>query len=251
MIQGTGNTIHPTAQIDDNVRLGSYNRIGQNVVLSGFKGNAGSPITIGDCNDIHDGTRLLIGPGGCAIGDWNVFHNSMLVMGDGGLSIGHNCWFGQNTILDASGGLTIGNGVRVGMYSQIWTHVASGELVEGCTLFAHRPTLIADDVWLVGSCIVGSGLEIGRRTICLIGSLLTKSTPPGSVFGGSPARPLEGLNFYRQVSLEEKVEMMRGWATAFCSLPGNNGLLASFSESEPRVRIVDSSEGSTLLVGAS
>ena len=212
---GQNNDIDDTAQISPYVIIGSYNYIGKNVVIGGFKGHSQESISIGDCNYIHDNTRILMGPDGLSIGDWNVFHNSMLVMGEQRMEIGHNCWFGQNTILDSAGGLFIGNGVRVGMYSQIWTHVASGELVEGCTLFAERPTYIEDEVWLVGSCIVASGLRIRRRSICLAGSNVTKDTEPGKVYGGAPAKQLERLNFWREVSLNEKTEMMLSWARQF------------------------------------
>jgi len=212
---GDGNVVEKSARIDANVVLGSYNYIGENVIIGGFKGQSSMAINIGDCNYIHDNTRIVMGPGGLSIGDWNVFHNSMLVMGQKRMEIGHNCWFGQNTILDSAGGLYIGNGVRVGMYSQIWTHVASGELIEGCTLFATRPTYIEDEVWLVGSCIVGSGLRLGRRSICLPGSLLTKNTETGKVYGCSPAKQKKKLNYWKEVSLDDKMQMMLDWAKQF------------------------------------
>lgn len=214
---GIGNDIDPSAQVGPGVKLGSYNRIGPGVVIGSLNALHEAKITIGDCNVINDGTRILGGEGGVVIGDWNVFHNSMLVMGEGPMDIGSNCWFGQNTILDSAGGLSVGNGVRVGMYSQIWTHVASGELIEGCTLFASQPTRIEDDVWLVGSCIVGSGLTLSRRAICLIGSLLTKDAEPGRVYGGAPAKLLEKLDFWKEVTMSEKFEMMSVWVDEFVS----------------------------------
>jgi acetyltransferase-like isoleucine patch superfamily enzyme len=217
---GVGNEVDPAAQIADGVIVGSYNRIGPGVVIQGFRGH-GASVRIGDCNDIHANTRILAGPGGITIGDWNVLHNTMLVMANAGLTIGHNCWFGQHTILDGAGGLVIGHGVRVGMYSQLWTHVASGELIEGCTLFAHRPTEVEDDVWLVGSCIVGSGLRLGRRSICLISSNITKDTEPGRVYGGSPARLLEKLSFWKPLTLDEKMTMLAGWLEQFAAAQGD------------------------------
>ena len=190
------NQIHPSAKIGENVVIGKYNFIGPNAVIEGFKESAGQAI-LGDCNIINEGTRILAGHEGISIGDWNVFHNQMLVMGEGKMEIGHNCWFGQNTILDSSGGLKIGNGVRIGMYSQIWTHVASGELIEGCTLFGKRETIINDDVWLVGSCVVSSGVNLGRKSIFLIGSNVTKNTEEEKVYAGNPAKLMEKLNFYK------------------------------------------------------
>ena len=208
------NSIHPTALISEYVVLGKFNKIGANVVIEGFNGGCNT-VSIGDCNIINDNTRILAGEGGISIGDWNVFHNSMLVMGEKKMAIGHNCWFGQNTIVDSSGELVIGNGVRVGMYSQIWTHVASGELIEGCTLYSNRKTVIEDDVWLVGSCIVSSGVTLGQRCIFLIGSNVTKSTEPNKVYAGNPAKLLKGLNFYKPITITEKFDLMIGWVADF------------------------------------
>lgn len=228
------NQIHPTAKIGENVILGSYNVIGENVVIEGFKDKSGV-ITIGDCNIINDNTKILAGEEGIKIGDWNVFHNNMLVMAERKMIIGHNCWFGQNTILDASGGLELGNGVRVGMYSQIWSHVASGELIEGCTLYGNRKTIIKDDVWLVGSCIVSSGVILGERGIFLIGSNITKNTESNKVYAGSPAKIMEKLSFYGKISLDEKFELMKDWIKEFVKInPQYN-----FIENKEQLEIVN------------
>jgi acetyltransferase-like isoleucine patch superfamily enzyme len=229
---GICNLIEQSAQIHADVILGNYNYIGKNVVIDGFKGQSSGTIHIGDCNYIYDNTRIVMGAEGLAIGDWNVFHNSMLIMGKKRMEIGHNCWFGQNTIMDSAGELYIGNGVRIGMYSQIWTHVASGELIEGCSLFAMRPTHIEDEVWLVGSCIVGSGLRLRRRSICMIGSVLTKDTDAGKVYGGTPAKQMEKLNFWKKVSLHEKMQMMHAWAKQFVEQSAEGVDLVYQSESK-------------------
>jgi acetyltransferase-like isoleucine patch superfamily enzyme len=236
-VTGTGNDIDATAQIAGDVTIGSFNHIGRNVTIASFKGSRPGPIVIGDCNQIHDNTRILVGPDGLSMGDWNVLHNSMLVMGDRRLEIGHNCWFGQNTILDSTAGLYIGNGVRVGMYSQLWTHAASGELIEGCTLFASKPTHIEDDVWLVGSCIVGSGIRLGTKSICLVGSVVTKNTEARRVYSGVPAGVMERLNFWKEVTLPEKLQMVYGWAREFCK--ANGKFECALDEDKEMVRLSD------------
>lgn len=218
------NQIDPSAKIHPNVVLGSFNRIGKNVVIEILGNDPNIKATIGDNNIINDNTRIFI-HGEFKAGDWNVFHNDMLVMAEKKLLIGHNCWFGQNTILDGAGGLVIGNGVRVGMYSQIWTHVASGEQIEGCTLFSKRETIIEDDVWLVGSCVVGSGLKLGRRSIALINSVLTKDTLADRAYAGSPAKLMENAQFYKPVTLEEKFELIKGWLVDFVAMNSSELLL--------------------------
>ena len=211
------NQIDSTAKIHQNVVLGKHNRIGKNVVIEILGKNPNAKAIIGDNNVINDNTRIFI-YGELNIGDWNVFHNDMLLMAEDHLLIGHNCWFGQNTILDGAGGLEIGNGVRVGMYSQIWTHVASGEQIEGCTLYSKRKTTIEDDVWLVGSCIVGSGLTLGKRSTALINSVLTKDTLADKAYAGSPAKLMENANFYLPKTLDEKFEMLKNWLEEFVIL---------------------------------
>lgn len=211
------NQIHETAKIHPNVKLGEFNRIGKNVVIEILGNNPNATATIGDNNVINDNTRIFI-HGEFSVGDWNVFHNDMLLMAEDHLTIGHNGWFGQNTILDGAGGLEIGNGVRVGMYSQIWTHVASGEQIEGCTLYSKRKTVIEDDVWLVGSCVVSSGLVLGKRSTALINSVLTKDTEPDRAYAGSPAKLMEKAQFYLPKTIDEKFEMMTGWLQEFAQM---------------------------------
>ena len=214
------NQIHESAKISPRVELGKFNRIGRNVIIEVIGDHPDTIAKIGDNNIINDNTRIFIHKN-FNVGDWNVFHNDMLLMAEDHLIIGHNCWFGQNTILDGSGGLEIGNGVRVGMYSQIWTHVASGEQIEGCTLFAKRKTRIEDDVWLVGSCVVGSGLNLARRSTALINSVITKDTLPDRVYAGSPAKLMENANFYISKTIDEKFQMLSGWLSEFVLINTN------------------------------
>lgn len=224
------NQIHETAKINPKVKLGNYNRIGKNVIIDVLGDQAEIGVFIGDNNIINDNTRIIVHDT-LSIGDWNVLHNDMLIMAEEKMAIGHNCWFGQNTILDSTGGLQIGNGVRVGMYSQIWTHVASGEQIEGCTLYAKRETVIDDDVWLVGSCIVGSGIHLRKKSIALINSVVTKDTEEGRVYAGSPAKLMEKAKFYKEISLKEKHDLLNGWLTEFVNLSPDIDLLITDSES--------------------
>ncbi|MDN3671913.1 hypothetical protein QWY99_02380 [Flavobacterium branchiarum] len=211
------NQIDSTAKIHPNVVFGEHNRIGKNVVIEILGNNPNAVAIIGDNNIINDNTRIFI-HGEFIVGDWNVFHNDMLIMPEDSMRIGHNCWFGQNTILDGAGGLEIGNGVRVGMYSQIWTHVASGEQIEGCILFAKRKTIINDDVWLVGSCVVGSGIVLGKRSTALINSVITKDTLPDKAYSGSPAKIMEHVKFYLPKTIDEKFDMLKLWLYEFVEL---------------------------------
>lgn len=177
-----------------------------------------STIAIGDYCVIGSGTKFVCSGGDVDIRDWTSIHDRSLVLSTVGVRIGEHCWFGQHCVLDGSGGLTIGSGVRVGMYSQIWSHVAAGEQIEGCTLYGERPVTIEDDVWLVGSCIVASGVTLGKRLVALISSNITKSWPENTVLVGSPAIPKPSLSFYRPIAQEEKWALLGTWLDEIAKL---------------------------------
>lgn len=193
------------------INIGKFSTIGSGAQIVFAKPGA---VTVGDYCVIGPGVKIICSGGDVHIGDWTTLHDNCLVLSGQYVEIGEHCWFGQNCVIDGSGGLKIGRSVRVGMYSQIWSHVAAGEQIEGCTLFGERPVLIEDDVWLVGSCIVASGVTLGRRTVALIGSNITKSWPKNTVLAGAPATQKLGLSFYRDVALAEKMDMLERWLMA-------------------------------------
>ncbi|MEQ3659066.1 MAG: hypothetical protein ABNH21_08925 [Glaciecola sp.] len=213
--------------------LGQEVSIGKNVT---FIIPEGSTLTIGDYVTIGDSVRIVISGGNVDIGDWSTLHSNVLVLSGLGVSIGQHCWFGQNAVLDGTGELTIRNGVRVGMYSQIWSHVAAGEQIEGCTLFGTNPVNIEEDVWLVGTCTVGSGVTIGRKAICMNGSNVTKNVEANTVVAGLPAKLRPGLSFYKELHIDEKFKMLVGWLEEFEAQNKNAELKKINSES---VKLVD------------
>ncbi|WP_426071408.1 acyltransferase [Janthinobacterium sp. DSP2-3-3] len=173
--------------------------------------HAPGTVTIGDYCVIGPGVKFICAGGDVMLGDWSTLHENCLVLSGQGTQIGAHCWFGQNSIIDGTGGISIGRGVRVGMYSQLWSHVAAGEQIEGCTLYGERPVVIEDNVWLVGSCIVASGVTIGARTVALIGSNITKSCGANIVIAGSPAVQKSNMSFYREITLNEKWQLLDHW----------------------------------------
>jgi len=193
------------------VEIGRFTQVHHSAQINFIKPGR---VSIGDYCHIGPGVKIVCSGGNVSIGDWTSLHDQCLVLCGAHVTIGAHGWFGQNCVIDGSGGITIGRGARVGMYSQLWSHVASGEQIEGCTLFGQRPVTIEDDVWLVGSCIVASGVTLGRRTVALIGSNITKSWPAGSVIAGTPAAIKPGLSFYKDVTLDEKWAMLRAWVEA-------------------------------------
>lgn len=196
---------------DGEAYVGQFTQIGEGAQIVFTKPGR---VDIGDYCTIGPGVKMVCSGGNVALGDWTTLHDHCLVLSGRGVSIGPHCWFGQNCVIDGSGGITIHRGVRVGMYSQLWSHVAAGEQIEGCMLIGERPVVIEDDVWLVGSCIVASGVTLGHRTIALIGSNITKSWPANSVLAGVPAAIKPGLSFYQNITLAEKWSKLQAWLAA-------------------------------------
>jgi acetyltransferase-like isoleucine patch superfamily enzyme len=201
-------------QIPFPAKVGQYNEVGCGVQFLSFKDTCPGPVEIGDCNRIEDGTRILVGPGGFKMGDYNVIHNHCTIGGPGAFEMGHNCWFGQEVWLDSTGDLSLGNGVRVGVRSHIWSHMASGEQIEGWKV-VFRPTRLEDDVWLVGDDVhVASGVTMAARSAAMAHSTVTRDTLPDRVYAGTPAREVS-FRLRRDVTLDETMKMMWGWADDF------------------------------------
>jgi acetyltransferase-like isoleucine patch superfamily enzyme len=150
------------------------------------------------------------------MGDYSQLHNRCLTSGYKEVSIGHNCWVGQNSILNSTERLTLGNNVRIGTQSQLWTHVASGELLEGCTLFGEKPLTLEDNVWVVGGAVLSPGLTLRRNSIVMTGSVLTKSTEPYHVYAGMPALDVtEKLSVWKPTDIEEKLRLIAEFVSTF------------------------------------
>ena len=193
----------------------------------------GTVVNIADHVTIGDDVKIIVTSGVVNLGSWTTIHSACLLICEDSIDIGSHCWFGQNTVIDGSGGIKIGDGVRVGMYSQLWSHVAAGERIEGCTLFGSGRVVIESDVWLVGSCTVGSGVTIGRKTGCLAHSNIVSSLPSDVVAAGSPAKVKVGLNFYRDINQDEKWEMLVDWTKDY--IKSNDEIELSFEADLMRI----------------
>jgi len=212
--------------IEDNVVIGDNTIISAKNIYIGFGSKIEENCKMllrGENTKFSIGDNCLIGHDGKIIvpifevGDYVTLHNHLFVNGIKPCIIGHNVWVGQNCILNALDRLTIGNGVGIGTYSCIWTHGGHGELLEGCNILKIAPVVIEDDVWIVGSYnVVSPGVTLGRKSVILTGSVVTKDVAPYSCVAGNPARDITNkISPYRELTIDEKYKMMKTFMKEF------------------------------------
>ncbi len=195
------------------IKIGFKSTIDENSELKAINGRA-EYFILGDYCYLGKNQTVLVPA--FRIGDYTSIHKNALINGYKPCTLGHNCWVGQNSILNSTETLTIGNNVRIGTQSQIWTHAASGELLEGCTLFGADPVTIEDNVWIVGGAVVSPNLVLKNGSVIMVGSVLTKSTEPRRCYAGIPAKDVtDKIQVYKELSLKEKFEMMKGFIDEF------------------------------------
>jgi acetyltransferase-like isoleucine patch superfamily enzyme len=212
--------------------------IGSNTIISANYVSIGKGSTIeDDCRIILPGeqSKFIIGDncfiGSCSkinvpifkAGDYVILHNHLLVDGYKPCIMGHNLWVGQNCILNSTDNLTLGNNVGIGTYSSVWTHGFWGEKIEGCRVCKTAPVTIEDDAWIEGSYnVISPGIRIGKKSLVLTGSVVTKDVLPNSCVAGIPARDItEKVTPYVNVTLEQKYKMMRTFMLEFLESTAN------------------------------
>lgn len=210
--------------LEDNVKisakkiyLGNNVKIETNTRVSAIDGCM-DLLSLGDETLLGFNTQIMVPE--FILGDYSRIFNASLCSGYKPIRIGHNCWIGQSTILNSMELLRIGNNVRMGGNSQIWTHVASGELLEGCRFYGQKPVSIEDNVWLMGfGHTVSPGVVLARNTIVMSGSVVTKSTEPYHTYSGIPAQDVTaGLNGWSQPKEDEKFVMLQQFIEEFIVL---------------------------------
>ncbi len=210
--------IHPSAVIDDAVKLGDQVSIGPLCVLSeevsigtGTKlashVSIAAGVTIGDHCVIKSGVKI---ERGCVIGDRVILHPGAVVGADGfGLArdkagwvkipqtgvvvIGNDCEVGANTTIDCGAieNTILGDDVRLDNQIQIGHNVVIGDhtVIAGCTA-------VAGSTEIGRNCLIGGGVGIvGHIKICdgvtvQAMALVTNSIKePGSYSSVAPLQP--------------------------------------------------------------
>jgi acetyltransferase-like isoleucine patch superfamily enzyme len=112
----------------------------------------------------------------------------------GKLSIGDLTQIGDHSIIDVADDVTIGREVALGPNCVIYSHDhdyhnADGAAWKGPLMTA--PVSIGDGAWIGSGVTILPGVTIGERAVIAAGAVVTKNVPPGGVWGGIPAKPIQ------------------------------------------------------------
>jgi acetyltransferase-like isoleucine patch superfamily enzyme len=200
------------------IRIGYKTEVERGCSVSGFSNETTKPMGerfhLGDYSRV--GFAVRIAAPVLEAGDYTTIHNGSVIFGQSPCTMGHYCWLGQEVVINVRKEVKIGNSVRIGLRSQIWTHSASGELIEGCTIFSERAVEIEDDAWLIGTVIVTPGVHIKRKAVVLAGSVVTRDLESTRCYGGTPANDItEKIQPYKKLTLDEQYSMMKGFINCY------------------------------------
>jgi acetyltransferase-like isoleucine patch superfamily enzyme len=215
------------------ITLGKGVVVEPGAVITG-KGGPADEVVLGDFAFVGRGTRIMVPR--FSLGDYSKLHSNSFAHGAKPLQIGRNCWIGGNVVLDSMGGLDIDDNVGIGAQSQLWTHIRFGDIVEGCRFFSDRYMHVGKDAWFVGHCIV-SPVDVGERSMAMVGSVVTKDMLPNRVYAGIPAADITekvGPQFEDR-SVQQKAEALSDLIDSFVAEePEFAGQLVVVESSEDR-----------------
>ena len=112
-------------------------------------------------------------------------------LGPGGLEIGENSFIGDGAMIDLYNHVTLGKNVTIGQSVTLLTHTNVG--YEDHPLQKYFPKK-SEPLTIEEGCFIGAGttimpgIIIGKESFIAAGSVVTKSIPTNSLFGGVPAK---------------------------------------------------------------
>ncbi len=221
---GTENNIHPSAELEDDVRvepgaaIGPEARIGSGTIIA-----AGAVVGY----RVHIGRRCFIGPNTSVthalLGDGIILHAGVCVGQDGfGFAMGpqghlkvpqigrviiqDEVEIGANTTVDrgALRDTIIGEGTKIDNLVQIGHNVVIGR---HCVIVAQTAiagsSVLEDFVALGGQSGVVGHVRIGKGARIAATSSVNSDVPPGVRWGGTPAKPIK--QWFREITVLKKL----------------------------------------------
>jgi tetrahydrodipicolinate N-succinyltransferase len=101
--------------------------------------------------------------------------------------IGRNVWISQQVYLDElyPEAISIGDNSTIGLRSSIIAHLHWGRRRDSG---GYKPVVIEADVFIGPHTVILPGVRVGRGSVIKAGSVLTRSVPPGVMWGCGEGR---------------------------------------------------------------
>lgn len=203
--------ISPRAKLGDDVEVGPFSIIHENVIL-GNRVKIGAYCELGISTPLGDGTPLIIGDDSL-IRSHSVFYESSLF--GAGLSTGHHVTVREKTVSGA--------GFQIGTLSEIQGDSVIGDYVRfQSNIFVGKKTTIGNFVWILpyvvltndptppsnvlmgciiedyasiaAASVVLPGVTVGHHSLVAAQACVTKNVPANKVVAGAPARIVGDAN---------------------------------------------------------
>lgn len=127
------------------------------------------------------GKLAMVLPGGYTLRPW--LHRKR------GVQIGENVWISQYVYIDEihPEKVIIKDNVTIGLRCTIFAHFYLGDQ---CLDEDSGSVVIERDVFVGPNCTILNGVTIGEGSVIVAGSVVTRSVPPGVLYGPAPSGPL-------------------------------------------------------------
>lgn len=104
------------------------------------------------------------------------------------LILGNDSWIGENVWIDNLDWVTVGSNscISQGAYLCTGSHDWSKPTFD----LIVKPIVIGEHAWISAFCKVAPGVTVASGSVCVIGSIVTKSTREWEVWGGNPFKKL-------------------------------------------------------------
>jgi maltose O-acetyltransferase len=116
----------------------------------------------------------------------------ILLYGDGDIHFGANSYIGDRSTVQASKGysVSIGASCHIASNVRVFTDsaIADSNFLVKPVPVERRNVKIGDGCWIGANVLVNPGSVIGENSVVGANSVVTKSIPPGEIWGGVPAR---------------------------------------------------------------
>ncbi len=221
-------------------------KIGKHVGIHPFVLILANEVKIGDGAKIRLGTILNIRS--FHIGKKSTIGYFTLVKGESDFHMGDASLIGIKTSIQCSRAVNLGHYAGVGPNSVLMTHGSFLPASEGYPA-KFGPIILESKTWLCMNTIVGPGVTIGKNSIILPGTVVSKDVKPNSLVTGDPAclksvpifpiiRRPDDMELFAANILKEFCNWSNEYKGSKCFL-AQNALIVNFRKKQYKISVND------------